>query len=198
MKNGNKNALNVPNTLSLIRLILTPVMIALFYVEFPYHFVLTAVVFAVAAVTDFLDGYIARKKGLITDLGKFLDPAADKVLVLSALIVMAEAGMFPYAVGGACVAVVVAREIIVSCLRMVAAGKKVVLAADKLGKIKTVLQDVAIIVIMVAFGVFGKDFNNALYIIGFVAFCLSVLMALVSGVNYCVKNRRVFLGEGEN
>ena len=146
--------MNLPNKLTLLRIFMIPVFVALFYINLiPYNFVLSAVVFALAALTDFLDGYIARKYDLVTDFGKFLDPIADKVLVSTALIIM----LLPYAkieilpwYGAICVAIIMARELIVSGFRLIAAGKGQVIAADKSGKIKTFLTDIAIVVLLVS------------------------------------------------
>ncbi|MBP5177514.1 MAG: CDP-diacylglycerol--glycerol-3-phosphate 3-phosphatidyltransferase, partial [Clostridia bacterium] len=160
-------------------------------------YIAAAAVFAAAALTDFLDGRIARKYGLVTDLGKFLDSSADKVLVLASLIVMAEAHVLPPIAGGICCAVIIAREIMISCLRMVAAAKGVVMAADKLGKWKTVFQDVSIITLLVAFGVFGAEYLNAAYIIGLSLFGVSVALTVVSGIHYLVVNKAV-LKEGSD
>ncbi len=172
-----------------------PVFIAVFYVDFPYHYLVAAVVFALAAFTDFLDGYFARKLNLVTNLGKFLDSSADKVLVLAALCVMIDSHLLPFVWGGIAASIVIAREIMISCLRMIAAGKGVVMAADKLGKIKTFLQDVSIFLILLSFGFFPEasfpSAMNVVYAIGLALFALSVVMALVSGVNYVIVNRKV-------
>lgn len=182
--------MNLPNKLTLLRIIMIPVFAAVFYVEaIPYNFAISAAVFMIAAFTDFLDGYIARKYNLVTDLGKFLDPIADKVLVSTALIIM----LFPYSAtilpwyAGIFVAVILARELIVSGFRMVAASKNMVLAADMTGKIKTFTQDVAILVLL-----FGATFNAGLYtptnIIGLVLLGVSTLLTIISGTLYIVRN----------
>jgi len=183
--------MNLPNRISTVRLILIPVFIAVFYIQFQYHYLVAAAVFAVSAFTDFLDGYIARKYNLVTDLGKFLDSSADKVLVLSSLFLLIDAGVLPKIWGAICAAVIIAREIMISCLRMIAAAKGVVMAADKLGKVKTVLQDVSIVIMIVAFGLFGAEYTGALYLVGEVLFALSVVMTVVSGVNYLIVNKHV-------
>ena len=182
--------MNLPNGITLTRLLLIPVFIAVFYIVFPFHYYVAAAVFAVAAFTDFLDGFLARKLNLVTNLGKFLDASADKVLVLSALVVIIDSAIFPKVLGGVLVSVILAREIMISCLRMVAAAKNVVMAADIFGKIKTVLQDLAIIVIIVAAGLDVA----AVTITGVVLLSLSVVMTIVSGVRYFIVNRQVLKG----
>lgn len=195
--------MNLPNKLSVIRLLLIPVIMITFYVRFPYHYIVSCALFAIAAFTDFLDGYIARKYNLVTDLGKFLDSSADKVLVLTILILLLDAGLltggiFPTFIGGLCVSLILAREILISCLRMVTAAKGVVMAADKLGKTKTILQDVSIIFFFLA-GEFGEEgtikelFKNSatvdaihqiILVTALVLFALAVIMTVISGVHY--------------
>ncbi len=187
--------MNLPNKLTIVRILLIPIMVAVFYIpQIPYRFTISAVIFAIAACTDFLDGYIARKYNLVTDLGKFLDPIADKILVLVAFIIMLTEptvfGVFGITlgniVGGVGVSLIVAREMTVSVLRMVAATKNKVLAAEKIGKVKTFLTDVAIVVLLV-----GVEFNALLYA-GFVLFVASVILTAYSGVFYLIKNKDVF------
>ncbi len=188
--------MNLPNKLSLLRIILVPIMVALFYMTFiPYNYLITAVIFAVAALTDFLDGYIARKYHLVTDLGKFLDPIADKVLVIGALIIMLTnpcilAGNWGFTfyqlAGGIGVTIIVARELIVSVLRMLAASKNKVLAAEKVGKIKTLVTDFAIIILLLS-----AEFS-VLFIAGAILYLVSVLLTAYSGGYYVIKNKDVF------
>ncbi len=185
--------MNLPNKLSVLRLVLIPVFMAVFYIQFPFHYFVAAAVFALAAFTDFLDGYIARKYNLITDLGKFLDSSADKVLVLVALVLLVDVSILPTVFGGICVSIVIAREILISCLRMVAAAKGTVMQADKLGKLKTLLQDFAIIFLIIAgsFASFSVIFWIGAWLLG-----LSVIMALVSAIHYVYVNKHA-LDEGK-
>lgn len=183
--------MNLPNKLSLIRLCLIPVFTAVYFIAaLPFNFLIAGVIFAIAATTDFLDGHIARKYNLVTDFGKFLDPIADKVLVATAFIVMLVPvdgiAILPWycAIG---VAIIIARELIVSGFRMVAANKGMVLAADKAGKIKTVVQDLCAVLLLV-----GKQFLPEAYsvvnIIGLCFFGLAVLLTVISGTECIVKN----------
>ncbi|MDY3867850.1 MAG: CDP-diacylglycerol--glycerol-3-phosphate 3-phosphatidyltransferase [Pyramidobacter sp.] len=147
-------SLNVPNLLSLSRIFLAPFVMLLlttkidqgipFFVhrgiEMTYSDALAGVIFILAALTDTADGYIARKKGLITNLGKFIDPLSDKVLVVAALLALVELHRLP----GWMVMIIIARDFVVSGLRMVAAAEGQVIAASRLGKMKTVSQIVAI------------------------------------------------------
>lgn len=187
--------MNLPNKLTLLRIILIPIFAAIYFLPvIPFNYVISAAIFLIAALTDFLDGYIARKYNLVTDLGKFLDPIADKVLVSTALIIMLCAPIggvviLPY-YGTIAVAVILARELMVSGFRMVAASKGLVIAADKTGKIKTFTQDVAILVLLV-----GANVDPGLYsitnIVGLVILGISALLTLISGAEYIVKNKKV-------
>lgn len=189
--------MNLPNKITLARLILIPFFMLVFYLQFTGHYIASAVIFAVAALTDFLDGHLARKLNLVTDLGKFLDPIADKVLVLVALIVMLSVdstvffGQYGIFVGGIGISIIIARELAVSSLRMLAAKNGTVLAADKLGKIKTFLTDIAIIVLMFSADLIGTAYT-VISISGQVLFILAVLITVVSGISYLVKNKEAF------
>ena len=185
--------LNLPNKLSIIRICLIPVFTAIFYIpQIPYRFLISAIIFVVAACTDFLDGYIARKYNMVTNLGKFLDPIADKVLVSTALIVMLTVPTIAPAYCGIAVAIILARELIVSGFRMVAASRGMVLAADKLGKAKTIFQDVAIALLLVS----GEEFLvingiEIFNIVGLILLGIATILTIVSGINYLVKNKAV-------
>ena len=186
--------MNLPNKLTIIRICMIPLFVAVFFLDvIPYNFVISAAIFALAAFTDFLDGHIARKRNLVTNLGKFLDPIADKVLVSTALIIMlvpvGAVLIMPWFASIA-VAVILARELIVSGFRIVAASKNVVLAADKSGKIKTFIQDIAIIVLLV-----GADINPIPYsitnVIGLALLGVATLLTIYSGIECLIKNSAV-------
>ncbi len=187
--------MNLPNKLTIIRIVMIPVFVAFYFITaIPYNYTISAGVFALAAFTDFLDGYIARKYNLVTNLGKFLDPIADKVLVSTALIIMlvgAPCGqiILPFYASIA-IAIILARELIISGFRMVAASKGAVIAADWSGKIKTFVTDVAIVVLLV-----GADLTPGLYgtvnIIGLVLLGIATLLTIISGTECIVKNASV-------
>jgi len=196
--------MNLPNKLTLLRLILIPFFIAVFYIQFTGHYTASLIIFAAAAATDFFDGYIARKCNLVTDLGKFMDPIADKVLVLAAFTVMLadpyntnvflHLGDWGLILGGVGVSIIIAREMAVSSLRMMAAKKGKVLAAEKIGKVKTFFTDIAIIVLIFSGDllVWAEKAGNALNIIGIAAFVVSVILTIISGISYLTKNSEVF------
>lgn len=194
-----KGVMNLPNKLTISRMLLIPVFIAMFYIPFTGHYFVALGVFIIASITDFLDGYIARKYQLVTNLGKFLDPIADKVLVSSAMIIMLTVPDFFYSLGdweiivaGCSVVVILGREIIVSGFRMVAADAGIVIAADKIGKYKTATQDFAVIVLLIGAGLYGilgehiaADIVND---IGLALFAIATILTIISGINYIVKN----------
>lgn len=198
-----KGVMNLPNKLTISRVLMIPVFMLFFYLYFPGHYFVALGVFAIASLTDLFDGKIARKYNLITNLGKFLDPIADKVLVLSALVVFLTVqpiftdnyfGWWGLLVAGCGVAVILAREIIVSGFRMVAASSGTVIAADIFGKYKTVCQDVAVVVLLIGEGVRELTSHITGAIINYVGlafFALSVILTVISGINYIVKNIEV-------
>ena len=137
--------MNLPNKLSLTRMALIPVMVVLLLPGGLWWNLAAAAVYGAAAFTDFLDGHIARKQDIVTDLGKFLDPVADKLLNLSALVMLSAQNLCPAWL----VVLILARELCVDGLRMVASGKGKVIAAGILGKVKTVSQIVLILWLMI-------------------------------------------------
>jgi len=187
--------MNAPNKLSLLRILMIPIFCVCFYWGFKGHYLVSAIIFVVAACTDFLDGYIARKYNLVTDLGKFLDAIADKVLVLTALVlIITQSSIINPIIGGVGVSIILARELMVSFFRMIAATKNKVIAADKSGKIKTTFQDICIAVFLV-----GANFPNwivvkgynVLNVVALVLFALSVILTIYSGIEMVIKNKEV-------
>ena len=199
--------MNLPNKLTMLRLILIPFFITAFYLGFfTGHYIVALGIFAIASITDFFDGYIARKYNMVTDLGKFLDPIADKVLVLSGLIVLLsdpyetnvfnQLGTIGMIYGGVGVAIIMAREMVVSSLRMMAAKKGIVLAAEMTGKIKTFFTDVTIIVLLLTGDLLtiAPSVGMIFDYIGLACFGISVILTIISGYSYLIKNKEVFKG----
>ena len=200
--------MNLPNKITLTRIFMIPVFVLFFYLDVMngWNYLVAAIVFVLAASTDALDGHIARSRGLVTNLGKFLDPIADKVLVSTALILLLTRGWafevdffagWGLIVAGICVAVILARELIVSGFRMIAAGRGIVLAADKLGKIKTVFQDLSIALILAGMAFVGSRWGEIVVIIGIFCFFICTALTVVSGVNYIVRNKQVLSEEAQ-
>ncbi|MGE5495222.1 MAG: CDP-diacylglycerol--glycerol-3-phosphate 3-phosphatidyltransferase [Burkholderiales bacterium] len=176
--------MNIANKLTLLRVALIPFFIAAFYIDtgFWNHYV-AALIFIAASLTDLFDGALARKRNLVTKFGKLIDPIADKLLVCSALIMLTAIGR----IHPVFVIVLIGREFIVSGLRMLAAAEGKVMAADKLGKLKTVVQIVMVVVLLLWNGVFGEW----LVILGIVLIWASVVLSVVSCVDYFLKNRDI-------
>ncbi len=170
--------MNLPNKLSTLRIALIPVMVALMYPNTRVCNILALVVFAIAALTDFLDGYIARKHHLVTEFGKFVDPVADKLLVLSALIMLIQHHVMLAWV----VVVILARELCVDGLRMIAVGHGQVIAAGKLGKIKTVSQIILVLWLMLT----HQPVMSSWVSIALTAWV--VVITLWSGADYFARN----------
>ena len=146
--------MNLPNKLTVARVVLVPFFIFFLLTDIvPMSSLWALVVFALASITDALDGHIARSRNLVTNFGKFLDPLADKVLVISALVCFVDMGL----AGAVPVIIIIAREFMVSGLRLVTAGEGVVVAAGIWGKLKTAFTMVAIVVILLFAVIFGKD-----------------------------------------
>jgi len=181
---------NLPNRLTLARIVLVPVFMAFLLLQvpkghtiFPHQDLVAAMIFILASTTDGLDGYIARKRGQVTVLGKFMDPLADKLLVSAALISLVELGEVPAWVAW----IIIGREFAVTGLRAIAAADGLVISASKLGKIKTITQVVAISAILLhdwPFSLLGIPFGQpVLYI--------ALIFTVISGVDYLAKARKL-------
>lgn len=194
--------MNLPNKLSLLRIFLVPIFVAAFYLSWEYSRLVSAGIFVIATLTDFLDGYIARKRNLVTDLGKLLDPIADKLLVTSALFCIVSAASTPtYSIVLAvCSAIIVGRELLVSAIRQIAASKGQVIAANVFGKVKTILQDVALplVVVLQCPAFVATKAAGWLYDVTFYCsaalFVLATIMTIISGAIYLAQNKKVFGG----
>ncbi len=188
--------MNLPNQLTLLRIILTPVFLLVLYWGFPGADYVALAIFIIASLTDLLDGKIARARNLVTDFGKFADPLADKILVVSAMLWFVEQGRMPAWM----LAVVITREFAVSGLRMLAADKGVVIAAGWSGKVKTASTMVCI-VLMLLMGPTVAFFKDPAALTAVPAGCvlwidpvcgwIITLTTLYSGVEYFVKNKTI-------
>lgn len=169
--------MNLPNKLTLLRVILVPFFILFFYLDkVPGNYLIAFILFAVASITDALDGHIARKNNLITNFGKFLDPLADKVLVVAALCCFVEKGLM----SAIPLIIIVSREFMVSGLRLVTANEGVVVAAGIWGKLKTAFTMVAIVVILI-FCIAGVSDKFAI-VSDILIWCSTVLTIISGGV----------------
>ena len=170
---------SLPNLLTLMRIILIPILVIVFYLPFKSAYVITACIFATASFTDWLDGYLARKYNETTNLGAFLDPVADKVLVFAALILLAESGVIP----SWSVILIIGRETLINGFRLIAIEKGVVISASYLGKLKTVTQMVSLVLLL-----FAPAFLF-LNVIGLFVYWIAVIATLISGIEYVYQGR---------
>jgi len=179
--------MNLANKLTLLRVLLIPVFLVVLLsslVPIPFNRSLAVGIFIVASLTDFLDGYIARSRNMVTNFGKFMDPLADKLLVCAALISMVALGDLPAWV----VIIIISREFAITGFRTLAMEANVVMAASWWGKIKTTTQMLMIIVVLL------KLPSVPVQMIGKVLIVLAVFFTIVSGVDYIVKNKQVLRG----
>ena len=174
--------MNLPNKLSILRVLCIPIIVVLMYFPFSWCRWVSLAIFIIACLTDFLDGYLARKHQWITDFGKFIDPLADKMLVLSVFIMLTDQKLLP----AWFVILVLARELSVDGLRLIAMTKKKVISAGKLGKIKTTSQMIYIILMMIF------RFSALSLWIPLIFTCWVAIITLWSGVDYFIANRSVF------
>ena len=197
------------NVITIIRILLVPVFVAALLAPWPEWFgmnkafsndwksIIAAAIFVLISCTDWLDGYLARSRNEITDFGKFMDPLADKILVAAALIALVELGSLPTWV----VLVILAREFIVSGVRMMAASKGVVIAASMLGKFKTVFQMIAIVLFTIKdshmIGSFGEAVSDVLWDVSWVVMLIAIGLTIASMIDYLVKARDL-LGFGDS
>ncbi len=175
--------MNLANKLTVLRMILVPVfLICAMFNTIIGNYVALAI-FVIASITDKLDGYIARSRNEITNFGKFMDPLADKLLVTSALIILVEKGI----VSAWIVVIIIAREFIVSGLRTLAASQGVVIAASNLGKLKTVIQMIAIIIGLLVLN------HNISWLVSITQWTMIIaaLITIASGADYFVKAKKV-------
>ena len=170
-----------PNALTLFRIIATPLIVLLMLTPNPFASFLAAFLFSAAAITDYFDGFLARRYGLVSNLGKVMDPVADKLLVSSTLIMMTSAGWIPAWV----VCIIVGRELAVTGLRNIIAENKLDVSASNLGKYKTGFQIAAIIPLLIHYSYFGIDFH----VIGMFFFWGALIFTLWSGVDYFFRFR---------
>jgi|Deesub1362A_J573_1020465.scaffolds.fasta_scaffold00608_14 CDP-diacylglycerol--glycerol-3-phosphate 3-phosphatidyltransferase len=171
---GNTLRLNLPTALTLSRIVIIPV----FILATPVNNFLGALIFSIASITDFLDGYLARRSGQITKFGIILDPIADKFLVIAALILLVDMARISVWVA----VIIIVREFLVTGLRVVALSKDIVIKAELGGKLKTTSQIIAIICLILGWDVMGFDLYDA----GIVLIWISIVLSIISGVQYMV------------
>ncbi len=163
--------MNLPNILTMVRILLIPVFLIVFFSNFTYADQFSCFIFIAASVTDFFDGHLARKHNLVTNFGKIMDPLADKLLVLSALIALTVEARLPIWI----VIIILARELGITSLRAISAGEGIIVAAGPWGKLKTVVQMIGIIMLLLSIP-FALP---VMYV--------AVLLTIISAVDYIIK-----------
>ena len=172
--------MNIANKITVLRIILIPVFMLFMLIDIPYNMEIALVIFLIASITDKLDGYYARKYNLITDLGKFLDPLADKLLVSGAFLIFIQLGRIQAWI----VFIILAREFAVTGLRGIAANKNIVIAASNLGKFKTVIQIITIVMLFLS----NYPFSLINIPMDIVFIYLSLFITVASGADYFAKH----------
>lgn len=167
--------MNLANKITISRILLVPVFLFFVSIDIPYGSYISTAIFIISALTDSLDGYIARSRNQITNFGKFMDPLADKLLVTAALVALVEKGITSTGL----VMIIIAREFAITGFRTLAASDGIVIAASKWGKAKTVTQIIAIVAALL-----GLPYNQILM-------WAAVIITLISGIDYILKNKKI-------
>ena len=170
--------MNIANKVTMVRLVMIPIFVAAFYHYGTSHHI-AAILFMIASLTDAVDGHLARSRNLITNFGKFVDPLVDKVLTMAAFIVLVEAGIIP----AWAVIIIIARELIITGFRTLAADMGITIAASIWGKAKTTSQMISLVLLLLD--------NEILNKFGIYVFYIAVILTLISGIDYIVKNKKV-------
>ena len=189
--------MNLPNQITTLRLILTFVFVGILSSEIPHRYTIALVIFVVASITDFLDGYLARKYDLVTNFGKLMDPLADKILMTGGFVLLAVLNLIPAWI----VVVILAREFLITGFRLVASAEGKILAAENLGKHKTIWQIITVLYFLLLLAakeplfawlapVFEWKFTSPA-ILGQVLIYLSLVLTILSGWSYVWKNREL-------
>ena len=180
--------MNLPNKLTVIRMVLTPFYLAAMLIDFKFHYLAALIIFAVASITDFLDGNIARKNNIVTTFGKLCDPVADKMLNTAALLAFMQLDLCNIWV----VMIILTREFLVTSFRLVSSAQGVVIPAGILGKVKTVSQMVFSILIMI--GLFASEFVefgfDKFALVSNILLWITAILTVVSGIKYIVDGKK--------
>lgn len=181
--------MNLPNKLTVARIILTPFFLAAMVIDFKYHYLVAAFIFIAASITDFLDGKIARKNNIVTTFGKLCDPVADKMLTTAALLAFMQLGLCNIWI----VMIILTREFLVTSFRLVASAQGIVIPAGIWGKLKTASQMIFSIVIMLAIH-FVLEFNlsfDKFALISNILLWITAFLTVVSGIKYIIDGKKV-------
>ncbi|MBZ2385831.1 CDP-diacylglycerol--glycerol-3-phosphate 3-phosphatidyltransferase [Anaerococcus murdochii] len=170
--------MNIANKVTMVRLVMIPIFVIAFYI-YGTSYNIAAILFMVASLTDALDGHLARSRNLITNFGKFVDPLVDKVLTMAAFIVLVEANVIP----AWAVIIIISREFIITGFRTLAADMGITIAASMWGKAKTTSQMISLVLLLLH--------NDVLNKFGIYVFYVAVILTVISGLDYIIKNKKV-------
>jgi CDP-diacylglycerol---glycerol-3-phosphate 3-phosphatidyltransferase len=170
---------NLPNTITLLRIGIVPFLFILLLEPGEFWSLILAILFVIASITDLFDGYFARKYNLITTMGKFLDPIADKLIINTAMILMIPIGRIPAWI----VAITIIRDLIIDVIRSIASSEGYYIQASSLGKQKTLAQNVAVTALMINFSIFGVNTHD----VGMVILYVALFLTIYSGIDYFIK-----------
>jgi CDP-diacylglycerol--glycerol-3-phosphate 3-phosphatidyltransferase len=170
---------NLPNTITLLRISVVPFLFILLLSPGEFWSLILAILFIIASITDFFDGYIARKYQMITTMGKFLDPIADKIMVNTAMILMIPIGRIPAWI----VAITIIRDLIVDVIRSIASSEGIYIQASTLGKQKTLAQIIAVTALIIHYSIFGINAHA----VGMVILYIALVLTIFSGFDYFMK-----------
>lgn len=173
--------MNIANKITIFRAFLVPIFLIVLYIDFPYNEFVATAIFIIAALTDTLDGYLARSRNLVTNFGKFIDPLADKILVSAALIALVEMNKVPAWL----VIIIIAREFTITGFRVIAASEGVTIAASPLGKFKTITQLIAIPLLLLD----NFPFKTTGIQVDIIMMYIALFFTVVSGIDYLYKNK---------
>lgn len=174
-----RETLNLPNTITLLRIGVVPFLFILLSEPGPFWSLIIAILFVIASITDFFDGYFARKYQMITTMGKFLDPIADKIMVNTAMILLIPIGRIPAWI----VAITIIRDLIVDVIRSIASSEGIYIQASILGKQKTVTQIIAVTALIIHYSIFGINAHR----VGTLVLYIALFLTIYSGVDYFIK-----------
>lgn len=174
-----RETFNLPNTITLLRISVVPFLFILLSSPGEFWSLILAILFVIASITDFFDGYVARKYQMITTMGKFLDPIADKIMVNTAMILMIPIGRIPAWI----VAITIIRDLMVDVIRSIASSEGIYIQASTLGKQKTVAQIVAVTALIIHYSIFGINAHA----VGMVILYIALVLTIFSGIDYFIK-----------
>jgi len=174
-----RETFNLPNTITLLRISVVPFLFFLLAQPGEFWSLIIAILFVIASVTDFFDGYVARKYQMITTMGKFLDPIADKIIVNTAMILLIPIGRIPAWI----VAITIIRDLIVDVIRSIASSEGIYIQASMLGKQKTIAQIIAVTALIIHYSIFGVD----AHVVGTIVLYIALFFTIYSGIDYFVR-----------